>query len=103
MKSDTNLINGVMDRIPNKYLAVIVASKRARAITDGLTPSVKTGATKPTTMALEEIASGEVSIEQIMLERPPVKEKKEEIMPPLVTQEVYVENEDEDEEEEEEE
>ena len=102
MKSDTNLINGVMDRIPNKYLAVIVASKRARAITDGLTPSVKTGATKPTTISLEEIASGEVSIEQIMLERPPEKKKKEEIMPPLVTQEVYVENEDEEEDEEEE-
>jgi DNA-directed RNA polymerase omega subunit len=103
MKNDTNLINGVMNRIPNKYLAVIIASKRARVLTDGLTPSVKTGSTKPTTIALEEIASGEVSIEQIMLERPPEKEKKEELMPPIVTQQVYVENEDEDEDEEEEE
>lgn len=103
MKSDTNLINGVMDRIPNKYLAVIIASKRARVLTDGLTPSVKTGSTKPTTISLEEIASGEVSIEQIMLERAPKKEKKEELMPPIVTPQVYVENEDEDEDEEEEE
>ncbi len=103
MRNDTDLINGVMNQIPNKYLAVIVSSKRARAITDGLTPSVKTGATKPTTMALEEIASGGVSIERIMLEKPPEKKKKEELMPPLVTQEIYVENEDEYEDEEEEE
>ena len=103
MRNDTNLINGVMDRIPNKYLAVIIASKRARVLTDGLTPSVKTGSTKPTTISLEEIASGEVSIEQIMLERAPEKEKKEELIPPIVTPQVYVENEDEDEDEEEEE
>ncbi len=103
MKDDTTLINGVMNQIRNKYLAVIVSSKRARAITDGLTPSIKTGATKPTTMALEEIASGEVSIERIMLEEPPERKKKEELMPPIVTQQVYVENEDEDEDEEEEE
>lgn len=103
MKDDTNLINGIMNQIPNKYLAVIVASKRARSITDGLTPSVKTGATKPTTISLEEIASGEVSIEQVMLETPPEKEKKEELMPPLVTQEVHVKDEDEEEKEDEEE
>ncbi len=103
MKDDTTLINGVMNRIRNKYLAVIVASKRARVLTDGLTPSVKTGSAKPTTMALEEIASGEVSIERIMLEEPPERKKKEELMPPIVTQQVYVENEDEDEDEEEEE
>ena len=103
MKDDTNLINGIMSRIPNKYLAVIIASKRARAITDGLTPSAKTGATKHTTIALDEIASGEVSIEQIMLQTPPEKEKKEELIPPLVTQEVYVKDEDEEEEEEEDE
>lgn len=97
MRNDTDLISGILDQIPNKYLAVIVASRRARAITDGLTPSVKTGATKPTTISLEEIASGKVPIEQIMLETPPEKKKKEELMPPLVTQEVYVEDEDEDE------
>jgi len=103
MKDDTTLINGIMKQIPNKYMAVIVASKRAKAITDGLTPSVKTGAAKPTTISLEEIASGEISIEKIMLEEPPEKKKKEELMPPIVTQQVYVENEDEDEDEEEEE
>jgi DNA-directed RNA polymerase omega subunit len=103
VKDDTTLINGIMNRIPNKYMAVIVASRRARAITDGLTPSVKTGATKPTTMALEEIASGGISIERIMLEEPPERKKKEELMPPIVPQEVYVENEDEYEDEDEEE
>jgi len=103
MQDDTALINGIMKRIPNKYMAVIITSKRARAITGGLTPSVKTGLAKPTTIALREIASGAVSTEQVMLETPPKREKKEELMPPIVTQEVYVENEDEDEDEEEEE
>ena len=56
MKDDTTLINEVLDKIPNKYIAVIIASKRARAINDGLRTSVRSSATKPTTMAMEEIA-----------------------------------------------
>jgi len=57
MKDDTTLINEVLDRIPNKYMAVIVASKRARAINDETArPLVRTSATKPTTVALEEVA-----------------------------------------------
>ena len=58
MKDDTTLINEVLERIPNKYLAVTVASKRAKAINDGtVRPLIKTAATKPTTTALEEIAA----------------------------------------------
>jgi DNA-directed RNA polymerase omega subunit len=59
MKDDTKLINEVLERIPNKYLAVVVASERAKAVNDGtVRPQVKTSAAKPTTIALEEIAAG---------------------------------------------
>ena len=57
MKDDATLISEVLEKIPNKYLAVIVASKRARAINEGFKSLVKTDATKPTTVALEEIAA----------------------------------------------
>lgn len=58
MKDDSTLINEVLAKFPNKYMAVIVASKRARAINDGQRPLVKTGASKSTTIALAEIAEG---------------------------------------------
>ncbi|MBD3184780.1 DNA-directed RNA polymerase subunit omega [Candidatus Poribacteria bacterium] len=79
IKNDTTLINEVLEKIPNKYLAVIVASKRARDINEGLSSAVKTGAKKPTTMALEEIASGIITP---MPEKPKLKqpEQKEELM-----------------------
>ena len=58
MKDDTTLVNEVLEQIPNKYLAVIVASKRAKMINDETArPLVKSGASKPTTVALEEIAA----------------------------------------------
>jgi DNA-directed RNA polymerase omega subunit len=59
MKDDTTLINKVLERIPNKYLAVIIASKRARTINDETArPLIKAGAAKPTTISLDEIATG---------------------------------------------
>ena len=58
MRDNTALIDEVLKKIPNKYLAVIVASKRARQINEDRAPLLKTGATKPTTMAMEEIALG---------------------------------------------
>jgi len=74
MKDNTTLISEVMDRIPNKYMAVIVASKRARAINDGKRPLVKTGTSKPTTIALAEIAEGVVVPEPESLEIEAVEE-----------------------------
>ena len=60
MKDSTALINEVLEKIPNKYMAVIVASKRTREINDGRSALVKTGTSKPSTIALEEIAAGKV-------------------------------------------
>jgi DNA-directed RNA polymerase subunit omega len=58
MKDDVTLINEVLEKIPNKYMAVIVASKRAKELNKGVRPLVKTDAVKPTTVALYEIAAG---------------------------------------------
>jgi DNA-directed RNA polymerase omega subunit len=83
MKDDITLINEVLEKIPNKYLAVIVASKRARAINDGLSPSVRTGATKPTTTAMEEIAIGSVEPGPAAPEIGAAEEEaEEEMLPP---------------------
>jgi DNA-directed RNA polymerase omega subunit len=60
MKDDLILINQVLDRIPNKYMATVVASKRAKEINMGIRPLVNTDAVKPTTIALHEIAAGAI-------------------------------------------
>jgi DNA-directed RNA polymerase subunit omega len=60
MRDDTSLPSEVLEKIPNKYLAVVVSSKRARVLNDGARPLVKSSASKPTTVALEEIAAGAV-------------------------------------------
>ena len=60
MRNDTSLVSKVLEEIPNKYLAVIVASKRAKAINDGIRPLIRSSASKPSTVALEEIAAGYV-------------------------------------------
>ena len=58
VKDDLTLINEVLDRIPNKYMATVVAAKRAREINLGIRPLVKSNAKKPTTQALLEVAEG---------------------------------------------
>lgn len=75
MKDDSTLISEVLKKIPNKYLAVVVASKRARAINDGARPLVKSSARKTTTMALEEISEGIVAPRS---EKPEIEEAKKE-------------------------
>jgi DNA-directed RNA polymerase omega subunit len=60
MKDDLVLINQVLDRIPNKYMAMAVAAKRAKEINMGIRPLVNTDAVKPTTIALYEIAAGAI-------------------------------------------
>ena len=81
MRRNTNLIDEVLKRIPNKYMATIIASKHARAINEGLAASIKTGATKPTTMAFMDIAAGNFPKEQEALEANLSEEQKEEMLP----------------------
>jgi len=58
MKNNLALINEVFQKMPNKYVAVAVASKRAKDLNAGLKPLIDTDATKTTTIALSEIAAG---------------------------------------------
>jgi len=81
MKDDITLINEVLDRIPNKYMAVMVASKRAKEINNGRNALVKTGATKPTTIAMEEIAAGKVVPGPGKPEIKEVEEEEKEVLP----------------------
>jgi DNA-directed RNA polymerase omega subunit len=60
MRSDLELINKVLEKIPNKYEAMIVAARRARELNAGSRPLIPSDAAKPTTMALIEIADGSI-------------------------------------------
>ena len=68
MRKTTALIDQVLKKIPNKYVAVIVASQRAKAINEGLGQLVRTGAAKPGTMALAEIAAEETAYKEAVTE-----------------------------------
>ncbi|MGB9596738.1 MAG: DNA-directed RNA polymerase subunit omega [Candidatus Poribacteria bacterium] len=60
MKTDLELINEVLEKMPNKYEAVIVAAKRTRELNTGAKPLVKSDANKLTTIALQEVAEGAI-------------------------------------------
>ncbi len=54
----------LLDQVDNKYALVIVAAKRARQIKDGVLPLVDIDSTNPVSVALEEIATGKVRVEE---------------------------------------
>lgn len=53
----------LVNETKSKYALVVAASRRGRAIMDGYQPLVQVQATKPVTIALEEIQRGLVSVE----------------------------------------
>jgi DNA-directed RNA polymerase subunit omega len=55
-------LDELMARVDSKYALVVAAAKRARALMAGDVPLVETQATKAVTVALEEIAQGELDI-----------------------------------------
>jgi len=61
-------VEDCVDRIPNMFQLVLVASKRARQIANGAEPMVERENDKPTVIALREIAEGYVT-ESILEER----------------------------------
>jgi len=99
MKDNSTLISEVLEKFPNKYMAVIVASKRARAINDGQRPLIKAGASKSTTIALAEIAEGAI----VLAEASEIEAAKEAAAPEPETPEIEAEGEAKEEEKEEEE
>jgi DNA-directed RNA polymerase subunit omega len=49
-----------LNKVSNRYLLVVLAAKRARQINRGAPARVETKQKKPTSIALEEIASAKV-------------------------------------------
>ncbi len=56
-------IEKLMTEFDSRYRAVIVASKRAKQLKKGLRPLFESKSTKVTTMALEEMISGNIGYE----------------------------------------
>ena len=81
MERTTALIDQVLRRIPNKYVAVAVASKRAKAINEGLGQLVRTGAMKPGTMALMQIAAEETVYTRAVTGIEALEEGEKELLP----------------------
>jgi DNA-directed RNA polymerase subunit omega len=54
----------LLEQVNNKYALVVVAAKRARQIKDGVLPLVDIDSTNPVSVALEEIATGKVRVEE---------------------------------------
>ena len=50
-------IDALLKRVPSKYEMVVLAARRARQLVDGAKPLVPTRATKPVSMAFEEMAA----------------------------------------------
>lgn len=64
-----------LDQMESKYALVIVAAKRSRQIKDGARKLVESHSTNPLTVALEEIAAGEIIPVQVgEIEAPKPKE-----------------------------
>jgi DNA-directed RNA polymerase subunit omega len=53
-------IETLLERVPNKYLLVMLAAKRARELRAGQLPLVDVDSQNPVTIALEEIAAGRI-------------------------------------------
>lgn len=49
-----------LEKVPNRYLLVVLAAKRARQLNRGAAPQVETKHKKCTSTALEEVAEAKV-------------------------------------------
>ncbi|MBC9783321.1 DNA-directed RNA polymerase subunit omega [Heliobacterium chlorum] len=58
-------LDRLMEKVDSKYALVVLAAKRARAITDKSEPMVSTSkSTKPVSLALQEIVEGKIRFQQ---------------------------------------
>lgn len=53
-------VEDCIERVPNRFELVLMATKRARQITLGSTPLLEVENDKPTVIALREIAEGKI-------------------------------------------
>lgn len=54
----------LLKKVDNRYSLVIVTSKRARQLIDGDMPKIKVTSSKPLTVAINEVNTGEIVYEQ---------------------------------------
>ncbi|MDQ7821928.1 MAG: DNA-directed RNA polymerase subunit omega [Candidatus Eremiobacteraeota bacterium] len=54
-------IEELLDKVDSKFSLVTMVSKRARQLNDGYPRMIKTSSTKSVSVALEEIAAGNIS------------------------------------------
>lgn len=54
----------LLSQVDNKYALVMAAAKRARQLKEGVLPLVDIDSSNPVSVALEEIATGRVRIEE---------------------------------------
>jgi DNA-directed RNA polymerase subunit omega len=54
----------LLEQVDTKYALVLAAAKRARQLKDGGLPLVDIDSTNPVTVALEEIATGRVRVDE---------------------------------------
>lgn len=59
-------LSNLLEKIDSKYTLVVAVSKRAREIVDGSEKLVDIKSNKPVTIALNEIAQGQITYERIV-------------------------------------
>lgn len=57
-------LDSLVTKVDSKYTLVVLAAKRAREIMDGQQPLTESKSNKPVTIALEEVAQGEITYER---------------------------------------
>ncbi|MBP2635656.1 MAG: rpoZ 2 [Firmicutes bacterium] len=57
-------LDSLVKKVDSKYTLVVLAAKRAREIMDGQQPLTESKSNKPVTIALEEVAQGEITYER---------------------------------------
>ena len=58
-------VEDCLENVDNRFELVLLASRRARQLANGQTPSVEVDGDKPTVVALREIADGNISNESM--------------------------------------
>ncbi|MHB8927016.1 MAG: DNA-directed RNA polymerase subunit omega [Bacillota bacterium] len=57
-------LDQLMKKVDSKYTLVVAAAKRGRELMDGRPRLIETRATKPVSVALEEIQAGRIGFER---------------------------------------
>jgi len=55
----------LLEKVDNRYSLVVITSKRARQLIDGDKPLIEMNSTKPLTLAINEVNTGEITYESV--------------------------------------